>query len=207
MGSTETIQTLKNSQRLQALEARRSIPPADRSRRSAEIWSHLTGLPEFSSADIIGGFLSFGEEVETTERVRGLLEGGRRVAVPVMAPPGGEPSFSELRSWTDLATNSFGILEPRKDCYRAVPHSSIPFYFIPGVAFDLRGSRLGYGIGFYDLVLRDVSPEALIAGLAFEAQIVDHVPVLPHDHPVDVIVTEERIVKTPVRRGSIEEVC
>ena len=56
MGATDTVQALKNSQRLLALEARRGIAPADRSRLSSQIWKSLTSLPEFEAADIVGGF-------------------------------------------------------------------------------------------------------------------------------------------------------
>lgn len=63
---------------------------------------------------------------------------------------------------------------------------------MPSVAFDRRGGRLGYGGGFYDRLLSgSLSPHARLVAGAFEAQMVEEVPLDEHDVPVDLIVTEE----------------
>jgi 5-formyltetrahydrofolate cyclo-ligase len=64
---------------------------------------------------------------------------------------------------------------------------------IPGIAFDLQGNRIGYGKGYYDRFLstRKVS---YIMGLAFENQIIKKIPTTENDIPVDVLVTENRII-------------
>ena len=81
-----------------------------RSRHSGVIWDALVDLPGFASASLVGGFIGFGEEVETAGQLRDLIARGRRVAVPCLASPDGEPSFSEVRSWHDLGSNAYGIL-------------------------------------------------------------------------------------------------
>jgi 5-formyltetrahydrofolate cyclo-ligase len=66
---------------------------------------------------------------------------------------------------------------------------------VPGLAFDPHGHRLGRGAGFYDRFLPTLPPSALIIGLAFDLQIVDHVPTDPHDHAMTIIVTESRLLR------------
>ena len=69
----------------------------------------------------------------------------------------------------------------------------IDFVLVPGLAFDRRGGRLGYGGGFYDKLLADgLSQGAWLVAGAFECQMVEKVPVDEHDMPMDVVVTEDR---------------
>ena len=70
--------------------------------------------------------------------------------------------------------------------------------FIPGIAFDLSGNRIGYGKGYYDIYLsnyKNIGAKYTIAP-AFEFQIVDTILMEKHDVPVNIIVTEERIIYT-----------
>lgn len=63
---------------------------------------------------------------------------------------------------------------------------------VPGLAFTARGERLGQGAGYFDRLLRDL-PHAFRVGLAFEEQIVEALPTEPHDVPMHVVVTDERV--------------
>jgi len=62
---------------------------------------------------------------------------------------------------------------------------------VPGLAFDRRGHRVGYGGGFYDRFLGRLRPDALTVGICFSVQLVDEVPHGRGDRPVDLVVTEE----------------
>jgi 5-formyltetrahydrofolate cyclo-ligase len=66
---------------------------------------------------------------------------------------------------------------------------------VPGVAYDEHGRRLGYGGGFYDGLLSEVTRPVLRIGLCFDLQIVDAVPAGEADEPVDVVISERRVVR------------
>ncbi len=83
-----------------------------------------------------------------------------------------------------------GLLEPPFAQHFTPP---VQLLLVPGLAFDDRGYRVGYGGGFYDALLEHVSQEMLVMGLGFELQIVDRVPEDPQDMPVDWLCTEKRI--------------
>jgi len=66
----------------------------------------------------------------------------------------------------------------------------------PGVVFDLKGCRIGYGGGFYDGLLKSLKKKRFSVGLAFELQIVEGFPVdRNRDEPVDIIITEKRVIR------------
>ena len=71
----------------------------------------------------------------------------------------------------------------------------IDVVILPGSVFDAKGGRLGYGGGYYDRFLTDQAPQALKIGIAYEMQLVDEVPLLPHDQRLDYLVTEKRIIR------------
>lgn len=83
-----------------------------------------------------------------------------------------------------------GLLEPRFAQHFSPPTQLL---LVPGLAFDDRGYRVGYGGGFYDALLEHIGPKMLVMGVGFELQIVDHVPEDPHDFPVDWLCSEKRI--------------
>ncbi len=100
--------------------------------------------------------------------------------VPVRAYPEG------------LQTGAYGILEPVEGAGidREALCSSGLLWLIPGVAFDLRGNRLGRGGGYYDRLL--AGAEGTRVGVAFEWQLVQEIPTAGHDVRVHGIVTEKR---------------
>ena len=67
---------------------------------------------------------------------------------------------------------------------------------MPGIAFDIRGNRIGRGGGYYDNFLRKIYPSVKIIALAFEIQIVKKIPTNTNDIPVHKIITEKRIVNS-----------
>src|SRR6266545_4337955 len=97
----------------------------------------------------------------------------------------------------DLAANAWGIREPQPDVCMPARPSEVDFILVPGIAFDARGGRLGYGKAYYDRLFRALAREGAVpftvAG-AFDAQIVDRVPMDVHDVAVPRIVTEARVI-------------
>lgn len=95
----------------------------------------------------------------------------------------------------DLAPGFCSIPEPVLERVVLFEPSKIDVVILPGSVFDLNGGRLGYGGGYYDRFLANGAPQALRIGLAYEMQLVDEVPVMAHDQPLDYLVTEKRVIK------------
>lgn len=93
-----------------------------------------------------------------------------------------------------LRLGAYDIPEPPGDAHRLDPEARI-LVVVPGVAFDLRGARLGRGGGRYDRALTRY-PGALRIGLSYEFQMLPLLPEAPWDARMDEVVTEARLVRT-----------
>lgn len=202
MGNPSATPATKAEFRRSMIEARRRLPPADRRERSRRITAACARLPAFDAAEILCTYVDFREEVETRSFISDLLAAGRRVAVPVHLHGSPRPLvFAEIGSLAELVPNHLGILQPPHETARFLPTTAIPVFFVPGVAFDLAGRRLGYGLGFYDRAFAAAATGALKVGLAFETQVLERLPSDPHDIPMDLVVTEDRVLPAPPAPG------
>jgi 5-formyltetrahydrofolate cyclo-ligase len=86
-----------------------------------------------------------------------------------------------------------GIPEPDETC-PPVPLEEVDCIIVPAVAWDEKGCRVGYGGGFYDRLLAMAGQTPKI-GIGFECQVIKEVPRAEHDLPVDLLVTENRILR------------
>jgi len=91
-----------------------------------------------------------------------------------------------LQENTPIAVSNFGIPEPQKGI--EVEASSLEVVFVPLLAFDKQGHRVGYGKGFYDRFLRQCGPNTRFVGLSFFAP-ENKIPSAPHDIALDYCVT------------------
>lgn len=180
----------KARERERARAARRSIPPHHRAEMSARIAARVLALPEVEDALVVGAYVSVHSEVDTRGLIAALLARGARVAVPVVTPPE-RMAYAELAAMEDLASGAHGIPEPRP------PRTfldAVDVALVPGLLFTPQGARLGNGGGYFDRLLASMPGTARV-GLAFEAQVVDELPLETHDAPMHVLVTEARVLR------------
>jgi 5-formyltetrahydrofolate cyclo-ligase len=181
---------LKESLRKQATKARDGLTREERQTKSREIERRLFRLPEFIASSTIMFFASFRSEVDTAPMIRRALAEGKRVVLPKVK--GEDLALFEIKEFDkDVSAGAWGIPEPHeKD---PITPDAVNLIIVPGLAFDERGNRLGYGAGFYDRILR--SYKGATAALAFEVQMAPRVPVSVHDFPIKKIVTEKRVIE------------
>ena len=90
-----------------------------------------------------------------------------------------------------------GVLEPKQELRgradRRIDPTELDLIVAPGLAFDRRGGRLGYGKGYYDRFLHQIRGDATKLAVCFECQLFPEIPVLPHDVRMDLVVTENAI--------------
>jgi 5-formyltetrahydrofolate cyclo-ligase len=182
----------KAALRRAVLRRRDALPVGERALLGARIVAAILDLPTYQNADAVLAYASFGTELQTDELLRRVLDDGKALVLP-RVERGGLGLYEVRDLAMDLAPGTWGIREPRPDRCPPADLGGMGFALIPGVAFDRRARRLGYGGGFYDRLLAGGLPEGtpFVSG-AFEVQIVDEVPTDPHDAPVDLVVTERR---------------
>ena len=167
---------------------RGSIPPAERSRLTDLIEETLFALPEVEAAGTIMLFYSFGTEVPTGGMAGRVHGRGKRLLLPFLTESG-EMQAAEVGPEDALEPSDYGPHEPRSRV--DVDPGEIEAVIAPGLAFDRRGNRLGYGAGHYDRYLARIGPAAVRIGAAFSVQIVEEIPVEPSDQPVHIVATDQ----------------
>jgi 5-formyltetrahydrofolate cyclo-ligase len=190
---TERRRRQKAELRERVLALRRDLSPEDRSRRSEAVAGALFDLPEVRSARTVALFSSFGSEVDTAPVIERAHGEGRRVVLPYLDEDVME--VAEHRPGDRLVPSSYGPAEPSRR--EPVDPVEVDAVVVPGLAFDRRGRRVGYGGGYYDRWLRRLRPDAVRIGVGFAFQLVDRVPAAGSDERVDVVVTDEGVVRVP----------
>jgi len=186
---------------MEKTQARREIErrikllnPQQRALGSARIASALMELPEFAASGTVMLYMSIADEVDTVPIVKQALAQGKKVALPKV-----DLKAKIMAAWRitdtgrDLAAGAFGIPEPAlRD---VVDPAEIDFCLVPARGFDTLGNRLGRGGGYYDRFMDMPGFRAVRCGVAFDFQLLENIPHQPHDLPVNIIVTESRIIR------------
>lgn len=176
--------------RQEMIARRRSLSGEEIAQKGRSILRHLLALPEYREARLVHSFVSMPGEVDTRALVKEALASGKRVAVPVVEKGRRNLRHAEIGALGDLRPEgSWGLYQPPPEHIRAVDAGEVDLVVVPGLAFDLRGNRIGFGAGYYDRFLGGVAAAKVAVAYAF--QVLPSVPVTGQDVPVDVIVTEE----------------
>lgn len=193
--TADTLVRQKAAIRKAILDQRRTQDARTREGKSRDIVRSLVKSEEFGKARALLIYLSNPEEVATDELMAEAFQAGKRVLVPVVNTPVGELDVSELPG-PDVALRSgpFGIREPGTDVLNIVSPDQVDLVVVPGIAFDRRGGRIGYGKGYYDRLLGRLGEQVPRVGLAFEFQVLDSVPQNESDRRVDIVITEKNIM-------------
>jgi len=152
-------------------------------------------LPEYAAAGAVMFYVDTRSEVRTRPFLPAVIAAGKRVVVPCCVQ--GKLELFHLESMEELAPGHFGIKEPRPELRPApgkrVDPRELGLVMVPGLAFDRRGGRIGYGKGYYDRLLRRARPSARRVAVAFECQLFPEVPMLEYDVFMDKVITEDAV--------------
>jgi len=183
---------MKAEIRKQILEKRKSLLEEEVNKKSNLIREKLFSLEEFRQAGSVLFYVDFENEVRTREMIDYSIRLNKKVIIPYIR--NNRIELSVFNDFNELEKGKFGILEPRKEFIRE--YNETPgLVIVPGIAFDSRGYRIGFGGGFYDRLLSEERFKGSIkVALAYEFQIVEEIPNEEHDVKVDKIVSEERVV-------------
>ncbi|MGB9857966.1 MAG: 5-formyltetrahydrofolate cyclo-ligase [Dictyoglomaceae bacterium] len=180
---------MKEILRKELIKERDSIE--NKKEKSYIIFLKLQSLDIWKKTKIIHTYVSFRSEVDTRFIIYYSLINGKKVLCPIIK--GENLLFGEIKSLNDLKVGSYGILEPQEPI--DLDPEDIDIIIVPGIAFDLRGFRLGYGKGFYDRFLKDLKNPTKI-GLIYNELIRDSLPTDDKDVRVDIVISEKRIIYT-----------
>jgi 5-formyltetrahydrofolate cyclo-ligase len=185
-------QRAKQALRARMRAVREALPGSACDARSAEITQRLFALAEVEQAATILAFASIRKEVRTRASMQAAWAAGKRVALPRVV--GNELQLHLVDSETVLIEGAFSVPEPPATAAMVQP-GDVDVALIPALAIDPRGYRIGYGGGYYDKLIPQLQ-RACTCAIAYDFQLIAEVPELPFDVAVDVVITDERVIRT-----------
>ncbi|MGO9614533.1 MAG: 5-formyltetrahydrofolate cyclo-ligase [Dissulfurispiraceae bacterium] len=193
----------KEGLRREVLCRRDSISGELRRQKNEKIIELLLGLDEFRNAHTVLFYASFRSEVDTFAAMSYSLSRQKSIALPKVDKATRSLKLYDIISLNELRRGYFNIPEPPSSDTMERQVHDVDLIIVPGVAFDLRCNRLGYGQGFYDKLLSGVRDRSIkcdaeefwppLIALSYEAQIVASIPAEAHDIRMDKIITEKGI--------------
>jgi 5-formyltetrahydrofolate cyclo-ligase len=184
----------KAALRTWARERVAAVPASERAQAADSLAARVAEWHTFRNAKTVACFASNLEEIDTDPLLRRILSEGKTLLLPYIVGTGAEAAMAmapvgDLEK--DLAEGAFGIREPALEARKGeAPEPDL--ILAPGLAFDLRGGRLGKGKGFYDRYL--AGARGLKAGVGYDVQITDkNLPLDAHDQLMDAVVTDKRM--------------
>ncbi len=206
----DSPQAVRARLRQDILSQRAELSIEKRALYSEQIKERLRTLFQVQESYSFFVYCDFRSEVVTRTFIDYLLKQGKLVSVPLTEPE--TVSMRPVHIMTpavELVPGYKGIREPIASLLpdRLFPPHQIDVAVIPGVVFDRRGFRLGYGGGYYDRFLMNEAPQALRIGVAYSLQVVAQLPALTHDIPMDILVTENEVLSWPRDVSRLSTVC
>ncbi|MED5015970.1 5-formyltetrahydrofolate cyclo-ligase [Paenibacillus chibensis] len=196
-GEQAIIQERKAQLRLRMSGVRGTLPPEQHREYSEMACARAAGWLSHNHIRSMLVYVPFRSELDTKPLIEQAWQKGIAVYAPRCRREDCSMTLHRLRSWDELDAGSYGILEPNPLVSPAASEEFVPeAIFTPGMAFDRAGGRLGYGGGYYDrLHARIPFSEGagklpVWAGIGFEIQVVEEVPMEKTDARLQVLITE-----------------
>ncbi len=199
-----SIQKRKGDLRSSIIGMRNAMSPGEVFQKGGMIIDRLLGVEQFAKCRVVLCYVDARNEVPTRGLLRCLIDEGRSVCVPAIVkdhPEDRRMNACEIKDIDkDLKIGSFGIYEPAGctcagDCpARVYLPGELDAVIVPGVAFDRKKRRIGFGAGYFDRYLSNVRPDCMKIGLAYKFQVLEAIPSEGHDIALDMIITEDEAI-------------
>ena len=122
---------------------------------------------------------------------------GKRVVLPLVIDRQGKMEVFEVKKdyKKQLTKGAFGIMGIKKSLMEKFNKNNIEMVIVPGIVFDKKGQRIGFGYGYYDRFLKKLKKEVFRVGLAYELQVINEIPFKKkYDVDMNSIITEKRVI-------------
>lgn len=167
---------------------RNNLSTVERAELNNVIFKKVVNSSEYKKASCVFIFVSYKSEADTHRIIKAALADGKTVCVPKVISRDKGMIAVQVKKFDDLVHGKFNILEPRDDKFQVCSYR-IDLSYVPGLAFDNCGGRLGYGGGYYDRFLEKLRDDCKKVGICYKFQIIDKVPVEEHDILMDKIIS------------------
>jgi 5-formyltetrahydrofolate cyclo-ligase len=184
------VQAFRKAKRAELLERRRALDVEDRKRYAKALTERLLAAVDLSPFAVLGFYWPIRGELDLRGIARGHIEAAGAAALPVVVARNEPVEFWSWEPASAMQRGFWNIPVPRER--RCVTPDAL---LIPLVGYDAAGYRLGYGGGFYDRTLAALEPRPFCIGVGFDDTELETIYPQPHDIPMNVIVTQRRVLR------------
>lgn len=186
----------KEKLRKKYMTKRQNLQSTVINKNSSIITNKLDSYIQENNYNNIMIFVSFRNEIYTHDLIKKwLTEEEKNIYVPYIESNADKMNISQISDFeNDLEHGVYDILEPTKEVKNKKEGVDLDIIVVPGLVFTKDGYRIGYGGGYYDKFLSEVSSEVKKVGIVYSDFVVDDLPVDDHDLPVDLIMTERETI-------------
>ena len=174
----------KSDLRSAVRRCKQSMTPEEIRRRSDTLCRKVLQTDHYRDCKTIYGYLPFNQEVDLLPLLQQAQEDGKQVALPKCV--GREMVFILVSDLSRIQYSSFGAPEPVAN--DPIAHDESALVILPGLVFDRRGYRIGYGGGYYDRFLA-LEPNHPTIALCYDFQLYDALEPEPHDIPAHMVLS------------------
>ncbi|MEN8433235.1 5-formyltetrahydrofolate cyclo-ligase [Clostridium septicum] len=183
----------KKELRNRVLEFRNDLSKEEKCKKDNKILRALLDSELYKNSNNIFVYINYGSEINTKEFINIAIKDRKKIFVPKIIKELKEMKAVQITSLNNLMEDNYGILEPNS-FEGSIEKDKLDLIIVPGVVFDLKGNRIGYGGGYYDRYLSEIKLNSNRVALAYELQIKNSIDVDEYDINVNYIITEDRII-------------
>lgn len=183
----------KHELRQKMIEKLEELHQIEREEIEQQLVKHLLTSKLWQNAQTIGVTISQGVEWSTEPIIKSAWQVGKRVCVPKCYPKKKALKFYHLTSYDELEVVYYRLQEPDPERTTYIHKNNIDLLIVPGLLYNEEGYRIGFGGGYYDRFLVNF-PHTTVS-LASQHQVMEKMPVEPHDICVDYVITEKGFIK------------
>ncbi len=168
---------------------------AELAEKQAQVEQNLLDFANFREAQLSLLYIERSHEIPTGNIIRTSLDIKKGIVIPSFSDSRHAINLLRIHDYDkDLIKGSQGILEPDPEICKKVNLDQIDIAVIPGLAFDEKGGRLGFGESFYNRLIAKLPETTRKISIAFEEQVVDHIQMESRKYNLDIIITDKRVI-------------
>jgi len=155
----------------------------------------LFEFANFMESQMVFLYTPVNGEISTEKIIKKALQIEKQLALPVLTTTKNVINLYKITNYSkDLVTGANDSLEPNIKKCKKIPLEDIDIAIIPGLAFDDKGGRVGFGNDYYRRLISKLPETCRKISLAYEEQVVDQIQMESRKYTVDIIITDKRII-------------
>ncbi len=159
------------------------------------IESRLFEFANFMESQMVFLYTPVNGEISTENIIKKALQIEKQLVLPALTTTKNVINLYKITNYNkDLVTGANDILEPDIKKCKKIPLEDIDIAIIPGLAFDDKGGRVGFGNDYYRRLISKLPETCRKISLAYEEQVVDQIQMESRKYTVDIIITDKRII-------------